>query len=287
MEIEGIKTDSKRLEEAKKHIKIEEYVQAKKLLDEILKNDHFNIEAQCEWIRTIILYFGLKKNCIDNTSTRQEESEKWNFIKEIIDRYDKLRKVDDNKEYEKFLKDYIETILYLEKEYNQILEDEKKCIILSNKINDFIKQTNTTDNSFNYAVNSLINFFNINDMNKYIRYSPSQGYETLIYRLEKVELFRNGSMQITYVKDRGEHFEDISYYPERVNKYAKTNKMLLSMNELENLVNKYIDLLSKDVSKIKKKAKFKENMSTVMAFGYFIGIALVIYFIGKYIFSGV
>ena len=287
MEIDGIKTDSKRLEEAKKHIKIEEYVQAKKLLDEILKNDHFNIEAQCEWIKTLILYFDLKKNGIDNTSTRQEESEKWNFIKEIIDRYNKLKKIDDNKEYEQFLNEYIDTILYLEKEYNQILEDEQKCKILSDKINNFIKETNTKDNSFNYAVNSLSNFFNSNDINRYIRYAPAQGCENLIYRLEKVELFRNGSMQITYVKDRSEHFEDISFYPERVTKYAKTNQMLLSMNELENLVNKYLDLLSKDVSKIKKKAKFKENMTTVMSFAYFAGIALVIYFIGKYIFSGV
>lgn len=197
MEIEGIKTDSKRLEEAKKHTKIGEYREAKKLLDEILRNDHFNIEAQCEWIKNVLLFYKLEENCISQFAFREENIDLWNYISEIVSRFNKLEKIDEEKLYKTFLKDYIVTLDYLKKEYEKLLEDEAICKELSEEITKEIWHY-TVGGDFDVNLAIFSDAFDIGDISYHYSYTPNQCSFSVDGRFKSVKVIRNGCVQIIY-----------------------------------------------------------------------------------------
>ncbi len=195
MQVDGIKTDEKRLEEAKKHIKLEEYTSAAKLINTVLKNDHFNIEAQCLWIENAIKFYKLKKDCISYNMVRSKNIQFWNDIKEIIALYDKLLKIDEDKEYNKYLKEYIEIIEYIRGEYDKLLNAEK----IGNDFSEKYKQKAYTLDTFNYVFNTHIE--------ETYNYYTSSTIESR-YWLNSIFVERDGTVIVKYKKGAGEYGAD-------------------------------------------------------------------------------
>ena len=135
VEVEGIKSNSQKIESAKKHIKLGEYIEAKTILDEVNKDDSFNVEAQCLWIKNAILLNNFKVGFFG-----EQNYSRWDYIKEfgelesIIEKYKRMKKIDEKEEYKNLLESELEIIEYLDNEYEKNKQDETKLLELIDKI---------------------------------------------------------------------------------------------------------------------------------------------------------
>ncbi len=127
-------SNKKRLVDAEKYFKIEEYLKAKKIYDEILSKDDFNTEAQCGWIKSIIKYFKFEVGCLRENEPRQKNKNVWLYIEEIYRRYNYLEKLEEKNIYDNILQEYNDIIKYLKSEYEKLLNDEKKCNKMSKMV---------------------------------------------------------------------------------------------------------------------------------------------------------
>ena len=119
-------SNKKRLEDAEKYFKLEEYVKANKIYDEILSKDDFNVEAQCGWIKSVIKYYKFEVDCLNKNEPRQKNKNVWFYISEIYKRHNYLEKLEDQKAYNKYLKGYNEIIDYLKNEYDKL---DRKSVV--------------------------------------------------------------------------------------------------------------------------------------------------------------
>ena len=60
VEVEGIRSNAQKIENARKHMKIGEYMKAQELLNQVNHDDSFNVEGQSLWIKNAILMNELK-----------------------------------------------------------------------------------------------------------------------------------------------------------------------------------------------------------------------------------
>lgn len=135
VEVEGIKSNSQKIESARKHIKLGEYVEAKKILDEVNKDDSFNVEAQCLWIKNAILLNNFKVGIFgDLNYSRWDYIKEFNELELIIQKYERMKKIDEGAEYKTLLEPELEIIDYLENEYKKNEQDELQLSELTQKI---------------------------------------------------------------------------------------------------------------------------------------------------------
>ncbi len=238
MQVDGIKTDEKRLEEARKHIKLGQYKQAAKLINTVLENDHFNIETQCLWIENAIRFYELKKDCILYNMTRSKNIHLWNDIKGIIDRYDNLLKIDEDNEYNKYLKEYIEIIEYIRNEYDKLLNAEK----IGNDFLEKYKQKAYTLDTFNYVFNTHIK--------ETYNYRTSSTIESL-YWLKIIFVERDGTVIVKYKKGAGEYETDPTWIEKKYKGIEIT-----SLDEFNSLIKK---CLNRDIGTKGKLKCFWDN----------------------------
>ena len=144
VKVAGIKNRDDFLEQAKKHFKVEEYLDAKECLNEIIKEDSFDIEAYSELLKNDAMLlkngnYNLKiSNCNDNYSKVGNR-----YYEEFVQTYDRLKKIDDKNTREKYLKGYEEEIKWLEelrKELDDTKEKNAKIVEELNKDFELIKK---------------------------------------------------------------------------------------------------------------------------------------------------
>lgn len=247
VEVEGIKTDKKRLEEAKKHMRLKEYDSARRLLEEILQNDHFHIEAKCEWIRAMLLGNQLTKGCISPASIRLDEEEKWRLIEQILSEFDKMVELDEEKEYQKYLTDELPVLDYLRQEDNRLKENENTCRQLSEQLNQSIRSYG--GQYIEDAIYILCQEFEIS-------YGDLERYTKGDYETTSLKIHRNGTISWPHQFDR---YSDI-YVLE-----GKPKHPLSDMKELQEKLNHYIDVLTTNKKKKQRGRTFdkarRKNMS--------------------------
>lgn len=246
IEIDGYKSDRQRFEDAEKYFKLGKYEETLQLYEEILLNDNFNVQAQCGWIKSIIKYYDFKVNYIENENEpRQKNKYVWQYIGEIYERHNILQKLDEEKLYNNYLKDYNDIIEYLKVEYKKLLEDEKKCEELSQKVMD----------TFEYPYTRLrlkgfdgIFLFSSEDQ----EISDTQYYnvehrgELNHYRWKKICFLRDGTLNIEY-----ENVEQFPTQPAIITLNFETPKAS-NIRELELIVNEYLTLCPKNKFKLYK-----------------------------------
>ena len=121
VKVEGIKGRDDKLNQAKKHHKYDELDKAKKLINEIIKDDNFDTEAYCELVK--IDLDNLSK--IYNTSKCPEVQWKnYQIMQEMLETYERIEKIDEDKIANKELKDYMEKIEQY-KAYQKELDDDE------------------------------------------------------------------------------------------------------------------------------------------------------------------
>ena len=134
IKVDGVKSDSKKFEEVEKYFKLKEYANAKKTLDKIIANDEFNIEANCKWIYSIIMYYNWDENSFSDYDIMGKDMNEWKFITQIYNKYKRLAVIDEENEREQYLKEINNTLKALNEcveKYNETTEKRKK---LSNEL---------------------------------------------------------------------------------------------------------------------------------------------------------
>ena len=111
VKVDGVKGRDDFLEQAKKHLKVKEYSEAIASLEEIISEDKFDVEAYCELIKNYVAMF---KPCkynpyqdeyCDNYDEAMEAT-----YQNICTNFDRVIKIDEKKEYKKYLEGYVDDV---------------------------------------------------------------------------------------------------------------------------------------------------------------------------------
>lgn len=145
VEVDGIKGRNSKLEQAKKHVKLEEYDIAKKIIKEIIADDSLDVEAYIELIKIDIELF--KQREFNENTSNITDYDGWSMFDEIIHNYERAKKIDDDNivdsglsEYKEELDKYIELNQKVKSEEKELNEMTKKL----NKFYDEIKSISDT-----------------------------------------------------------------------------------------------------------------------------------------------
>lgn len=154
VEVEGIKGRTSKLSQARKHMAIEEYAEAKNILMELINEDQFDVEAYIELIKIDIET--MKKRDFDEKSSEQTDYESWRIIKEIVSYYDRIKKIDDNNIVDNGLRDYMDNINYYKNLISKTEEEDKILNELVGRLNDYLFKTRNISSECEKAYYSLI-----------------------------------------------------------------------------------------------------------------------------------
>lgn len=108
VEVDGIKGRNSKLEQARKHIKIEEYDAAKKILLEIVAEDSLDVESYEELLKVEILK--MRNEEFDETLSAKENLNWQTRFTEMKKYYDRIKKLDEENTFDKELSEYKEEI---------------------------------------------------------------------------------------------------------------------------------------------------------------------------------
>ena len=103
VEVDGIKGRNSKLEQARKHMKIEEYDTAKAILKEIVEEDSLDFESYIELLKIEIIK--MRSEDFDE-NLPEKENLKWQTI--FVDMkkyYDRIKKLDEGHTYERELRE--------------------------------------------------------------------------------------------------------------------------------------------------------------------------------------
>ena len=210
VEVNGIKGFDKRIEDAKKFIKLEKYIDAKRTLDLVLAEDPFNYEAIYEWLKAYIFMYRRDPlhDKFNEKLSRADAPRFWVAINQIVEQYEKLKKLDEKEEYKKHLKDMIDDLDYIDEQYNLLLEDEKKLDVYNKEIHKLISYNNYKD-----ALYLLFQLMGIDAA--YPWYSswtqshiPQGSGQSCDYSFSYASIHRNGKVELVYT----EHYDPNGYH---------------------------------------------------------------------------
>ena len=255
VEVDGIKTFNQKIEDAIKFFKIGKYVDAKKKLDEVLKDDPFNMTALYEWIKSMIMIYRNDPKKVDEKMSREENQLIWKLVEQIVEKYNQILKLDEEKNYKSELKDYIDELEYLDKQFKKLLEDEKQCKNYDKEINK-----NMGIRNYESTTHELFRILDI-DWGEYIyiketrQSSTPKGWtQSLNYDFSKIKTLRNGRVQFIYSCSYDIDGEKITLTPKsglKTMEEAKPNFEKFVKYLKENYDEEYI----KEQKRIKKEAK--------------------------------
>lgn len=137
VEIDGIKGRGSKIKQALKHKKLDEYDKAYEILKDLIKDDEFDIEALCEIIKLNIDV--LEKAHFDEQSSEPYDFEGWNKIYETVSTYERLKKIDEEKESIPLLKDYKDKIEHFLEVKEKLIKDNSELDEYIPKIKDVYK----------------------------------------------------------------------------------------------------------------------------------------------------
>lgn len=256
VEVDGIKTNATRLEEAKKHFKMKEYNKAINLINELLEKEHFNIEAHCEYLKNKIELYNIHQNDKGVSIAYAEDNAYWDAVRNINSYYKRLLKMDDKNESEKYLGDYINIINYCQEIETKLEKDEKDVMFLNKKTNSIIREYSHLGEAI--MIFRDVFFINISEKTVHRDYDY---LESSWYVFDSVAFTRRGDAIITYKRD------DFNTSNQKyIQEFKKTSEKVTNVEELRNRVDKFVNTL-KDNIKYKRQGKlFETNRRNQMSF---------------------
>lgn len=263
VEVEGIKSDAQKIENAKKHMKIGEYMKAQSLLNQVNNEDSFNIEAQCMWIKNAILMNQLTVGFFGDNYAREDFYTVFKAVDLILESFERLKKIDEKEEYKEFLKDELDTIEYIAEEERKLNEDDEEVSKYTRQILD---KTN-----FNTLMLLLYNELHWNKsevqwLKMTVDIKPKGWSSTIPYQLKTFKISRTGGVYLYYASKEYNYNAEY-YYNSTEGPYTK-EQTIEKLNTVIGFLNdpKYMKKLNKlidgyhwsrvDYSKMNKKGLF-------------------------------
>lgn len=255
VEVDGIKGRKTRINQAKKHFKIEEYDDAKKILKELVSEDSLDYDAYVELIKTNLML--LEKRNFNPFSTVKPKKEDWNLYDEIINDYNRTIKISDKEDPENSLlkdlgeyKDKINHYLEVEKNFQERKEEQKKYIDKLNSIMEELKDENQKKEEY-WIINR---YFKICDYDT--SYGCSDAYYKDDYTFNKFAYFtREGFLGVNYTKTSNNDKKN----SESINLYNLGADPIVSNEMIEDKINHIVEDSKNYVNKINKKIKSENS----------------------------
>lgn len=285
VKVAGIKNRDDYLEQAKKHYKVGENLEAIENLSYIIAEDSFDIEAYCELIKNDLAIlkkenFDLKTS-IKNPSYRTDLRD---FYDDYLETLERVVKIDDKNEREKYLADVNDDITGIDTQLKEIEERIEKNNKICEKLNeDFnkIKEYGFLDDYKKLIVEFIPTMKDFTSasyrVNKNIDYSS---YNLVSYS----KITPDGLLYLNYKKS---YIDSDSENPTEVELcWEKDTVFLENMNDIDEKFNNYCSKIDSVIeeSRIKKEKADKKKeksrkLSIVKAILGMIGSVLAVVFI--------
>ena len=251
VEVDGIKSNTTRLEEAKTHAKVGEYVQAIRVINELLEKDHFNIEAHCEYLKNMLNLYKIKIGDGADRKDRLDNTEYWEAVSTINKAYERLKKIDDKKQAPQFLEGYLERLSYCDKIEKDLIKDEQRLNKLKRELYDIEKKYATGGYEKEVARLAEVTFYlGGGTYSTRYRARTAGGYDDYTFSYIS-KITRSGGVEISYSKVN-------SYVvgnPYIITVYHETEKKVNSIEEVERRIEQYKQTLQQNM---KRRGKFLE-----------------------------
>lgn len=278
VEVDGIRGRNSKLEQAKKHIKLEEYDTAKKIIKEIIADDSLDVEAYIELIKVDIELF--KQREFDENTSNITDYTGWSMFDEIINNYERAKKIDDDNIVDTGLSEYKEELDKYLKLNKKVKSEEKELEEMTKKLNKFYDEIKSISDTVAKAwIQELINkkfdipgFTTQYDSNSYQGHFYPDTYKLVGFK----RITRDGILECQYRRITSNYGTNILNAD-----LHKTNAMTIgSIDEIKNIVseiesvtpdfintsrettNKFIDKENKKINRqntvINAKSKFTQ-----------------------------
>ena len=264
VEVEGIRSNAQKIENARKHMKIGEYMKAQELLNQVNNDDSFNIEAQCLWIENALLIYNFTVGFFGDNYAREDFYKEFKGVDLILEKFNRVKKIDEKEEYKELLKDELEIIEYIENEEQKLSQDE-------NDVSTYTKQILNKAN-FGELMLLLTNELHWNKgevqwIKMNIDLKPNKDWTSTIPYLCKVfKVTRTGGLYLYYASKQYNYYSEY-YYNSTEGPYTKEqtieklNKVIETLNDAK-YMKKLKSKLSEyhwsriDIDKLNKKGLF-------------------------------
>ena len=282
-----------KLEIAKKHIKLEEFDKAVRILTELVQNDEFNIQAICELIKSKIALLEKKHPNFPKCSCRQGKySFIWDDIDKIINMYNRVKKIDENNIVDTELGEYKEKITFYIELLEEAKQDEKECKRLTAKVQEIIKKCNLKIvKEKNRFKQEAIRYKMANELKEILgiespftnsnngvdfRLHPNL-YKSYVFNNIN-GLYRDGSISVDYIEliEESDNVNKICGYSKGMwnDTIYNSNYKIKNIEELENAINDYEIIVNKIVNDYFN----KKNIRNIIIFALIIISILIILF---------
>ena len=260
VEVEGIKGRNDKLNQAKKHMSLEEYDTAKKILLEIVNDDHFDTEAYVELLKIDII--DIEKMNFDPSTSSFRDSKGWNLINEIYTYYERIKKIDDNHIAEGLLTDYMERLNHYCDIVEKSKEQDKKLAEYVDILNGHLEKVMRISNECASAWLDGIcgKYFDVIGLyTNYEAYASNGSNYTDRYKLYKfTKITRDGILEGEYHKVTTNY----SSNPLKENLHLTNPNKILTFDEIEKSINEINEMTPtyiENSTAIRNKEIKKEN----------------------------
>lgn len=255
VEVDGIRGRNSKLEQAKKHMKLEEYDVARKIINEIVSEDSLDVEAYIELIKTDIELF--KQRDFNENSSDLTDYDGWNLFNEIVSNYDRVKKIDDNNIVEKDLSEYKENLeKYLEIN-ERVVAENKELEEMTRKLNEYHEQVK--------AISAVCEKAWLDELvSKYFSKIPINAeFQSVSYKLQKFNrITRDGILESTYKAVYSHYFQNL--HPTQYNTMS-FDEIREAFSLIEQVTPNYINSSKQTVNnEINKENKKIDRQNTVI-----------------------
>jgi len=156
IEVDGIETKKSKLERARKHIKLKEYVDANKILTNLINENKLDEEAYLELLK-------LKLAVLDDSGFNGESSGKskhWKDVSEILELYTRICKIDDDRSLRKDIEELEPRVKKYENMIYELEEDELKLEDSKSLLNKVLNIDIKDSDDFKRDINKMFDLVN-------------------------------------------------------------------------------------------------------------------------------
>lgn len=272
VEVDGIETRKSKLERARKHLKLNEFGDANKILSELVAKDKLDEEAYLEILKMKIQ--ALKYDGFNGTTNTVDDAIHWQILREAFDTEARIRKIDDDHSLDDEL-NKLEKDLNKLKEYKNKLDEDTK--LLKSAKDKLYKMLNKPYGKVVELLNSTLK--SRIRLTSYYRHRDSyNGGDDYVFS-DLLNLERDGVIVIKYRKETDNSVYNPSYLTDTTHVNLPSVTPALLCEKIDEVWKVYEVEKAKQEEKdrkAKKRAQFGQKVSDIIRYILYGACALLI-----------
>lgn len=292
VEVDGIRGRNSKLEQAKKHARLEEYNEAKNIILGIIAEDSLDVEAYIELIKVDIELF--KQMEFDENTSDLTDYNGWTMFNGIINNYERAKKIDDNNIVDAGLSDYKEEVNNYLEINKRVKEQENELKKITTKLNEYYDQVKAVSSECAEAwVNELVKkrFDMPGYKEQYDSLGSDTGYYPETFVLDSFKrITRDGIVECKYKRITNQYarsrlYEELHYTDAERISIDEIKKIMVEIEEVtpeyvknqRETTNKAIDKQNKKIDRQNTVLSAKNQFTKILIYlDYIIIVVLVL-----------